>query len=181
MQSPLRELAPALAGQSLRVLVWDRDLVDMWSLDAAGQRTPYRGQGSNWHVHADLELTTITAGSGVLYVGDHIGRFAAPDCILLGADVPHVWKSDGAMAGVALQFRPDATPGLASLPECAALERLWAAAGFGLRWQGATAATLRAQVLELEGRSALERLGRFIAIAATMLAGVADDAQQLSG
>ncbi len=180
MQSPLRELAPTQSGQSLRVLVWDRDLVDMWCLDAAGRRVPYRGQGSNWHVHGELELTVITAGSGVLYVGDHIGRFAAPDCILLGAEVPHVWKSDGAMAGVAVQFRLDATTGLAALAEFAGLERLWVKAGFGLRWRGATGAALRDQVLDLEGRPALERLSRFLAIAGTMLGGSDGDAQELS-
>src|SRR4051812_34652964 len=135
MQSPLHELAPALAGQSLRVLIWDRDLVDMWCLDAAGDRVPFQGKGSTWHLHGDLELTLITAGEGVLYVGDHIGRFAAPDCILLGERLPHVWKSDGAMAGISLQFRLDARSPLRALPEFADLDELWARARLGLRWQ----------------------------------------------
>ncbi|MBA2480129.1 MAG: helix-turn-helix transcriptional regulator [Planctomycetes bacterium] len=180
MLTPLHELTPALAGQSLRVLIWDRDLVDMWCLDQSGQRQPYIGKGSHWHLHPEYELTMITRGDGVLSVGDHIGRFTAPDCLLLGAHVPHAWTSEGAMAGVSLQFRVDAASGLASLPEFDQLQPLWSRARHGLRWAGGTGERLREQLLAMETQPSLERLAQFIALIGTMRQSHAHDAHELS-
>jgi AraC-like DNA-binding protein len=162
MAAPLSEFPATQAGQSLRVLIWDRDLVDMWVLDDAGERVPFRGKGSVWHAHADCELTCITSGDGILQVGDHSGRFSAPDCLLLGAEVPHVWKARGDSAGMSLQFRTDAP--LLSAPELAPLTRLWSHARHGLRLTGATAERLRTELPLFAGVSATVRLGRFIAL-----------------
>jgi hypothetical protein len=56
MAGPFSEFPASHAGQSLRVLLWERDLVDMWMLDDLGVRVPFRGKGSVWHAHADTEL-----------------------------------------------------------------------------------------------------------------------------
>jgi len=178
MAAPLHELPAQRAGQSLRVLLWERDLVDMWMLDEAGGRLPFRGRGSVWHAHADCELTCITAGEGVLQVGDHSGAFAAPDCLLLGPELPHVWKARGATAGISIQFRPEGGPFAA--PELADCAELWRAALRGLRWRGDTAAALRAGLAELAGCGALERLARFLALLALLRRGHPQDAQPLS-
>ena len=177
---PLAESALAPVGQSVRVLVWDRDLVHMWCLGQGGRREPFPGKGSQWHCHADLELTVITAGDGVLHVGDHIGRFRAPDCILVGSGVPHAWRSHGALSGVSLQFRHDGVDGLGSLVELCALAALWRKARFGIRWQGATGKRLREQMLALEGRPALDRLARFLLILETMRGAAKTHARTLS-
>ncbi len=180
MQSPIEEVAAAPSGQSLRVLVWEEDLIDMWSLDPAGARVPFRGQGSRWHVHPELELTAITRGEGVLYAGDHIGRFRAPDCILLAGRLPHVWKADGALEGVAVQFGGGAAGGLLDLPELAAASRLWRRAGHALRWRGRTRDALCAGLAGLAGAGALERLARFLGLVETMRAAAPAQAQSLS-
>jgi len=181
MQSPLTEVTEVLAGQSLRVLVWDRDLVDMWCLDAAGRRVPYQGKGSHWHIHAELELTVITGGDGMLYVGDHIGRFRAPDCILVGSRVPHVWVSQGAIAGVSVQFSLELGSGLAGLPEFDPLAGLWSRSAFGVRWSGACAQRLCAGLTALDGTPALARLTRFLELVGIMHAAPASEGQSLSG
>jgi AraC-like DNA-binding protein len=178
MAAPYSEFPANQAGQSLRVLLWDQDLVDMWVLDAAGERVPFRGKGSVWHAHADCELTCITAGDGILQVGDHSGRFSAPDCLLLGAEVPHVWKARGDSAGVSLQFRTDAP--LLSAPELVPLTRLWAHARHGLRLTGATADHLRAELPQFAGQSSTVRLGRFIALLDTLRRAPATDLVVLS-
>jgi AraC-like DNA-binding protein len=180
MQSPITEVTAALSGQSLRVLVWDADLVDMWSLDHRGARVAYRGMGSQWHLHPELELTVITRGEGVLYVGDHIGRFRAPDCILLGSRVPHVWKSHGAIAGISAQFSLDAGAGLAHIPELAAVADVWAHADYGLRWQGGSAERVIAGLERLEGMSTLARLTCFLDLVEIMHSAPPEHALRLS-
>lgn len=168
MQIPLHEQAPSPEGQSLRVLLWDRDLVDMSTLDAAGRRVPFQGKGSTWHVHDDWELTVILGGEGIVAVGDAIRRFTGPDLILLGPQVPHVWRSEGLIHGVSLQFRLDERQGLGGLGERTALEALAQRARFGLRWHGAASDNLRTQIVELTQLPALRRLSAFFAILATL-------------
>ncbi len=180
MQSPLEEIAAAPSGQSLRVLVWELDLVDMWSLDPAGARVPFRGKGSHWHVHPEFELTAITRGEGVLYAGDHIGRFRAPDCILLAGRLPHVWKADTKLSGVAVQFGGGLDGGLMALPELASAGKLWRRAGHALRWQGRTRDALCAGLAGLAGAGALARLARFLSLVATMREAGAGQARALS-
>lgn len=179
MSAPFSEFPATQAGQSLRVLLWDKDLVDMWVLDDAGERVPFRGKGSVWHAHADCELTCITSGDGILQVGDHSGRFSAPDCLLLGSEVPHVWKARGDSAGVSLQFRTDAP--LLAAPELAPLVRLWAHARHGLRLTGETAERLRVEVTSFAGQPATVRLGRFIALLEVLRRAPATDLVALSG
>jgi AraC-like DNA-binding protein len=180
MQIPQHESAPGLIGQSLRVLIWDHDLTNMWCLDEGGHRVPYLGRGSTWHYHADLELTLITAGAGILSVGDHIGRFEAPDCLLLGSDLPHVWKSEGAMTGVSLQFHAEQAGGLGSLPELGQLASLWRRASHGLRWSGVAAGALSDLIAPMSGQSALQRLSAFLRMMDIMQHAGTNDAEQLS-
>jgi AraC-like DNA-binding protein len=174
------ELAPLDAGQSLRVLVWDQDLVDMWCLDASGRRMPFQGRGSTWHHHPECELTLISQGEGLLQVGDHIGRFRAPDCLLLGGQLPHVWRSRAPMAGLSVQFHADRRVGLGRMPEVAALGELWAKARQGIRWQGGTADALAAQLPRLEHITALARLGAVLALLELLQEAPVHDAVRLA-
>jgi len=49
---------------------------------------------NKWHFHPELELTYIVKGSGTRFVGDHIEYFQEGDLILIGSNLPHVWKSN---------------------------------------------------------------------------------------
>jgi AraC-like DNA-binding protein len=46
------------------------------------------------HQHPEVQLTQIFKGEGNLIVGDYIGRFKPGDLILLGSDIPHVFRND---------------------------------------------------------------------------------------
>lgn len=65
---------------------------------------------NKWHFHPELELTHIVKGRGTRFIGDHIEYFKDGDLILVGSNLPHVWKnqnddSELAVAQV-VQFLP---------------------------------------------------------------------------
>jgi len=46
------------------------------------------------HYHKEFELAYILDGHGTRYVGSSIKSYAAGDLVLVGEQLPHVWKSD---------------------------------------------------------------------------------------
>lgn len=48
-----------------------------------------------YHFHPEFELTLITGGEGKRYVGNRMEDFSAGDLVLLGANLPHCWKTTG--------------------------------------------------------------------------------------
>ncbi len=49
---------------------------------------------SPYHFHPEYELTYIISGVGRRYVGTSMSDFFAGDFVLLGANLPHCWKTD---------------------------------------------------------------------------------------
>jgi YesN/AraC family two-component response regulator len=49
---------------------------------------------NKWHYHPEIELVYIIKGSGRQFIGDNIHHFKPGDMILLGANLPHLWRSD---------------------------------------------------------------------------------------
>lgn len=49
---------------------------------------------NKWHYHPEVELVHIIKGSGRQFIGDNIHHFKTGDMILLGANLPHLWRSD---------------------------------------------------------------------------------------
>ncbi|WP_116951712.1 AraC family transcriptional regulator [Jiangella endophytica] len=89
----------------------------------------------SWHLHPEIELTLITAGTGTRYAGDSIEPYVPGRLTLLGPGVPHAFVSatQGHNEAVVIHFRPDFLgPGLFDVPEFAAVAGLLAEAGRGL-------------------------------------------------
>ena len=63
---------------------------------------PYRTV--RWHFHPEIEIHLITATSGRVFVGDHIGEFAPGNLVMTGPNLPHNWLSD-VPAGVTIPQR----------------------------------------------------------------------------
>jgi AraC-like DNA-binding protein len=54
--------------------------------------TPYLD--THFHFHPYCELVLITEGFGQRIVGEHIDSFSNGDLVLIGPDLPHIWKND---------------------------------------------------------------------------------------
>lgn len=66
---------------------------------------------NQWHFHPELELTHIVKGRGTRFIGDHIEYFEDGDLLLVGSNLPHVWKNQNEESELAVaqvvQFLPN--------------------------------------------------------------------------
>lgn len=46
------------------------------------------------HQHEEIQISLIVAGSGSIIIGDSINNFGEKDILVIGSNVPHVFKSD---------------------------------------------------------------------------------------
>lgn len=47
---------------------------------------------SELHFHPEIELVHIKKGSGTQFVGSHLQNFSSGDMIMVGSNLPHLWK-----------------------------------------------------------------------------------------
>jgi AraC-like DNA-binding protein len=48
-----------------------------------------------WHFHKEYELTYIIKSTGIRYVGNNMDTFDNNDLVMVGANLPHCWKTIG--------------------------------------------------------------------------------------
>ncbi len=97
---------------------------------------------TTWHYHPELELVYTIKGEGVRLIGDNISTFAPGDIVLVGANLPHVWRCneeyfqnnpDLQAEAIVLQFRPECLGRyLLNLPEAYLIPKLFEKAKSGL-------------------------------------------------
>jgi len=72
--------------------------------------------GTVWHFHPELELHCIVRGEGVRFVGDNVSNFNAGELLLLGENLPHMWRCNEkyfrkdpniTAEAIVVQFLPD--------------------------------------------------------------------------
>lgn len=143
---------------------------------------------ARWHTHPEAEIHLIRSGTGLAFVGDHVGRFAPGHLVLVGAHLPHNWISDlgpGEVIedrDVVLQVHPDRMRALARVaPEASEAVRLLDDAARGIEYSGPTAVAA-AQALETVGRSTgLARLRALLDLLDHLIHAPEADRRVLSG
>ena len=105
---------------------------------------------NHWHYHPEIELTLIRKGRGIRLVGDSMQPFADGDLILLGAHVPHLWRSDASyfdassdltIEAIAIHFKADFWgDAFLGLPEMKPIKNLFERAQRGIKIKGHTRA-----------------------------------------
>lgn len=136
---------------------------------------------NHWHYHPEAELTLIRKGRGTRLVGDHMERFADGDLILLGPNLPHMWRNDADyfepgsdlhIEAVAIHFHENFWgDAFLQLPEMEPVRLLLKQARRGIRISGAAREQLSRQMEEMLQASGTQRITILInlltAIAAT--------------
>ena len=96
---------------------------------------------NKWHFHPELELTHIVKGRGTRFVGDNIEFFQDGDLILVGANLPHVWKNQNKESELSVarvvQFLPNFMGDeILKLVEFKNIQKLLIKSSFGLKIEG---------------------------------------------
>ncbi len=122
----------------------------------------------NWHFHPEYQLFCVVEGAGTRFVGDTIKPFRPGDLVMLGPDLPHLWRSDpprqpGAAArGIVVYFREDFLGrDFFEKQEMVRLKQLFEKAGRGLEIRGQTREVVTRKMHELPH---LEGFGRVLAL-----------------
>ena len=96
---------------------------------------------NKWHFHPELELTHIVKGRGARFVGDNIEFFQDGDLILVGSNLPHVWKNQNKESELSVarvvQFLPNFMgEDILKLVEFKNIQKLLIKSSFGLKIEG---------------------------------------------
>ena len=129
---------------------------------------------NHWHYHPEIELTLIRKGSGMRLVGDSVERFEDGDLILLGSELPHMWRSDDIyfqelpglqIEAVAIHFKDSFWgPGFLDLPELKAIKDLLTKARHGIRITGITRERISQKMEAILKASQVQRITYLLAI-----------------
>ncbi len=129
---------------------------------------------TQWHCHQELELTLICEGSGKRLVGDSIENFEAGELVLLGANLPHLWRSDDSYhqnhpdlrsRSVVIHFQADFL-GEAYLqkPEFRSIRELFEVSKFGIKVEGPALRLISRGMIALLELKGIYRLTKFLEI-----------------
>ena len=101
-----------------------------------------------WHFHPESEIMLLNKSIGTQYVGDAIENFKTGDVVLLGPNIPHVWRNsqehfvEGAnlvAEATVIYFREERFGSdFLALPEMSDINKLLTIAQRGVRFEGKT-------------------------------------------
>ncbi len=125
-----------------------------------------------WHYHDMIELVYIIHGNGERYIGDSIDSFNDGDIVLVGSQLPHVWKSDPdkrksdkKYEAIVIQFPVDFLGDkFLALPESVQLKKLFKRAERGIVFHPTKNKKLGKEIDKLMDYKGMKRLTRFIAL-----------------
>ncbi|MCB0396018.1 MAG: helix-turn-helix domain-containing protein [Flavobacteriales bacterium] len=120
------------------------------------------------HYHPEVQITGLVSGEGTLIVGDRIKRFGPGDVFMLGANLPHVVRSDEAYYepgsrlishGTSVYFSTmELGDVFMGLPEMASVSRLVEDASRGIIFKGKARDKCHSMIQEMSRITGVNRL-----------------------
>lgn len=125
---------------------------------------------SPWHFHPEIELAFIENGTGKRFVGDSIAPFGPGDLVLIGEDLPHVWRNNVPARSqadyahsIVVHFTAESFgAGFLNCAELQPVRKLLARARRGIGFGPQTSAAARPLLMGLKDLSGLPRLIRLL-------------------
>ncbi len=115
-----------------------------------------------WHQHIEFELILFTEGSGLSFIGNHVGEFETGDIYFLGSNLPHTFqkREPGLMtSAIVVQFREDYWGAhFMQMPESRAIKHLLQASFQGLKLNGELKSAIAPLIKELENAPGFKRV-----------------------
>jgi AraC-like DNA-binding protein len=131
---------------------------------------------ATWHFHPEYQLTLVLKSSGYRLVGDRIMALRPGDLVLVGSNLPHVWRQDesgdrspSAMHAIVVRFL-DTFLGrnFLEIPEMEPVLQLLKRAKRGLQVTGRTREIVAAKLERLPGSQGLQRVADMVSILDTL-------------
>lgn len=126
------------------------------------------------HFHPEMELVYIQKGSGTQFIGNNIQNFKAGDMILVGSDVPHLWKCDEQYCKANTRLKAEATvihflpwalgEQFFNLPENHELQKLFNKAKQGISIHRKTKSQVATLLLQLLSSTGTKKIILFLEI-----------------
>ena len=123
---------------------------------------------NQWHYHPEVELVHIVRGTGSRFIGDSVNTFAAGDVVLIGSNLPHLFRNDdeyyndlpGLNAeSVTLHFLPEIFgTSFLNIPENKPIRDLLEKAQYGITIHGDTKTIVKKQMEALRYADKSERI-----------------------
>ena len=121
-----------------------------------------------WHYHPETEIIFIEKSTGSRFVGDHSEPFDEGDIGLIGANLPHVWKSDSKYQQhnpdlkakvYVVHFRDEIFKGpLSVLPEMQGINQLLHESQFGIKFIGQARLNIGLLMKEITKTKGVEKM-----------------------
>ncbi|EHQ24538.1 AraC family transcriptional regulator [Mucilaginibacter paludis] len=137
-----------------------------YSFNAGHDIVPYFY--NQWHYHPEIELIHIVRGTGSRFIGDSVDSFKDDDLILIGANLPHLFRNDevyykgdsGLLAeSFTIHFLPDIFgQTFLSLPENKPISVLLDKAAYGISIHGETKARVKTMMQTINFAPKSERI-----------------------
>lgn len=121
-----------------------------------------------WHFHEEYELTYIVKSTGVRYVGDHMDTFDNDDLVMVGANLPHCWKTIGEqdedVECIVIQWREELLSSWFDKEELKHISALLKRAQRGLKFHKIFSEEIKPMLLEILKTDSFDRLILFLKV-----------------
>jgi len=126
------------------------------------------GGSTLFNYHSGYQITLITVGEGFRYIGDNISPYKAPDMVVIGPDIPHMWRTSdprGTNDSIVINFSERFLCGsLHQTPDFAGIDRMLRNANRGWLVGEETRKAVESDFWNLQNQQGFEQLSSLLRI-----------------